>query len=108
MKTFKDWMEEGRVTSGFKNCERLLFADGNSISVQASSFHYCSPRTDCNSYNDYKAFEVGFPSRHFHNLDAFQDGPGDPLDSVYGWVPDTVIELIVKECGGIVGFVCLS
>jgi hypothetical protein len=104
MKSFKAWMEDGRVTEGFKNCKRLLLADGNSLSIQASNFHYCSPHTDLETYHEYEEFEVGFPSRHYELLEKFQDGSGDQTDSVFGWVPESVITHIIEESGGVVGF----
>jgi len=103
MKTFKAWMEEGCTTTSFKNTKPLLFADGNSLSVQASGLHYCTPRTDMPSYEDYTTFEIGFPTRHYDILESYKDGPGDQTETVFGWVPAHVIEDVIAESGGIVG-----
>lgn len=86
MKTFKMWMNEGKTTTGTKNTKPLLLADGNTLSVQASTFHYCTPRSDMPSYENYTAFEIGFPSRHYDILESYKDGPGDQTGSVFGWV----------------------
>lgn len=40
---------------------RLYCYDGYSISVQASEYHYCSPRL--NGLQDYQSVELGFPSK---------------------------------------------
>jgi len=104
MKTFTDYMNEGRKQQFFPNTQSLKFADGNSMSVQASSYHYCSPRTTFDDFGLYDSFEVGFPSKHYDSLEQYKDGPGDQTESVFGWVPKEVIEKIINDAGGVVGF----
>lgn len=72
----------------------ILCADGTIISVQASSTHYCSPKSD-------EAFA-------YSAVEVLIDKPNDPVgynrtDKVLTWViPETLMELI-KEHGGIIG-----
>lgn len=93
----------GRMYRG--NVSRIILADGGVMSIQASEFHYCQPRRNLDSYADYECFEVGFPSKHYPELDPYQDifTSDDPTDSVYGWVPKEVIEEIINRAGGVSG-----
>lgn len=85
------------------NVSRLILADGGVMSVQASEYHYCSPRTNLDSYAGYNSFEIGFPSKHYPELDQYQDVDGDPTNSVYGCVPKEVIEELINRAGGVSG-----
>lgn len=77
---------------------RIHCMDGTTLSVQASEFTYCSPRLN---YGPWSQVEVGFPSKHLPLLDPYQDGDGDPTDSVYGYVPIEIVEACIEACGGI-------
>ena len=104
MKTFTDWMQEGRTKQFFPNTRSLKLADGNTLSVQASKNHYCNPRNTFDDYSVYDSFEVGFPSKHYDSLEQYKDGPDVQTNSVFGWVPKEIIEKIVNDAGGVVGF----
>lgn len=66
--TIRDWLEKPVRTQTCsdgsyeiqENRPRLYCKDGYSISVQASSFHYCKPRLD--GIQDYESVELGFPA----------------------------------------------
>lgn len=75
---------------------RVKCTDGFTMSVQASSNHYCIPREDGEGY--YSAVEVGFPSETEPGL--FEYGSND---DVYGFVPIDVVQEICDKHGGIVG-----
>ena len=72
----------------------ILCTDGTIISVQASSTHYCSPKSDA-------AYAYG-------SVEILINYPNDPehynkTSKVQSWVtPSEVLELI-KEHGGIIG-----
>lgn len=91
--TVKDWlakpvrMKEIGIQA---NRPRLYCNDGYSISVQASEFHYCSPRL--NGLQDYKRVELGFPSMEDELINEYADGGDDYTDTVYGYVPIEVVE----------------
>lgn len=77
----------------------VVCADGFKMSVQASGFHYCSPRA---SHGGWYQVEVGFPSERVEALMPYIDGRPDeyPTETVYGYVPlDTVAEVIVAHGG---------
>ena len=85
---------------------RITCADGVSLSVQASKFHYCSPRTDDpNHWTDYFDVEVGFirdaDGNAFTppaNWSEYADG-AFPSD-VYGYVPTEMVKAFIEEHGG--------
>ena len=74
-------------------------ADGFRMSVQASEYHYCSPRT-----NDavYHCVEVGFPSECEWELMPWAEDPDTPSDTIYPFVPVTVIRAVIEKHGGMV------
>lgn len=78
--------------------KRILCRDGFSLSIQASEFHYCEPR---NNQRPYTHVEVGFPSEREELLMPYAEDQEHPTETVYGWVPRSVIEaVILKHNGG--------
>ena len=88
------------------NNPRIFFNNGGSVSVQASKTHYCDPRNDNGPYSE---MEVGFPSEGTvipDELMRYVDGNIDdedfsPYKSVYGYVPVSIIKMMVAANGGI-------
>ena len=82
----------------------IVCADGESLSVQASRTHYCSPRTDSGPYG---SVEVGFPSVSPPDTWAeYFDGDWETDDhtgSVYAWVPVALVREFIEAHGGEVG-----
>lgn len=76
----------------------IFCADGFNFSVQASRGHYCSPRDDSGPWSH---FEVGFPSEKVDSLMEYAENPEEPTETVYGWVPASVIEEIIVAHGGV-------
>ena len=70
----------------------ILCADGTTISVQASSGHYCSPRSD-NPDRGYGAVEVWVTNKWGVNLTE------DPE----GWIPAGRVMELIAEHGGAIG-----
>lgn len=78
---------------------RVYCMNGDSLSVQASSMVYCTPRSN---HGPWYQVEVGYPSRAFEKLkDYAEDWDAGPTDTVYGYVPIEIVEDIIAECGGI-------
>lgn len=78
-------------------CPHIECADGLRLSVQASHFHYCVPRTDGGPYS---SVEVGFPSERIEELMPYADEPESPTQTVYGYVPVEIVEAVIKAHGG--------
>jgi hypothetical protein len=75
-------------------------ADGFTISVQASTFHCCSPRA--NGLSEYDTVEVGYPSAPTHELDPYKYDKHRKGCQVYDHVPFSLIQSILDQHGGIV------
>ncbi len=93
------------ITAGVtykENAPRLTMANGESLSVQASRTHYCSPREDAGPYSK---VEVGFPSVAPPDSWAeYFDGDWENEDrtgSVYGYVPIELVAEFIEANGGI-------
>jgi len=84
---------------------RIVCADGFSMSVQAQSTSYCTPRQ---AEGPHTHMEGGFPSSVplDPELLAYREkiyvGEDDPCDTVYPYVPREVFEREFKLHGGIV------
>ena len=81
-----------------ENRPRLLCNDGFSISVQASKFHYCSPRLD--GAQDYEKVELGYPSNEDELINDYAEDD-NYTRTVYGYVPIEVVERLIEKHGGI-------
>ena len=80
------------------NIPHIVCADGTRLSMQASLSHYCTPRDDKGPWRE---VEVGFPSRELTGLMAWAEEPDEPTETVYGYVPLSVLADIVDSCGGL-------
>ena len=83
---------------------RIICADGFSISVQASSFHYCLPREDNIPHTH---MEGGFPSSppldpELLGMAEMMNEGRDPTQTVYPYVAREVFEREFALHGGIV------
>jgi hypothetical protein len=78
---------------------RLECEDGFSMSIQASSKHYCSPRED-HSY-PYKEVEVGYPSMEEACLLPYAEHEDDPTGTIYVDVPIELVDKLIEKHGGI-------
>ena len=80
---------------------KIVCVDGTTLSVQASSTHYCSPRDDEGPYYE---VEVGYPSIRPEPWDQWREYCEDsdnPTDTVYGWVPIELVHALIALHGGI-------
>jgi hypothetical protein len=92
---------------------RIKCADGFSLSVIAHYGAYCSPRSawdhrgkPCGPFTE---VEVGFPSERpepWEPVDGdlhwsrFAEEPDNPIGTVYGWVPVSMVRALVRAHGG--------
>ena len=75
--------------------------DGFTMSVQASYFHYCTPRA--NGWETvYTSVEVGFPNKKEDLLMDWAEDNDNPVDTVYAYVPASIIRNIIHKHGGMV------
>lgn len=77
----------------------IVCADGTTLSVQASSAHYSTPRANTGPYS---AVEVGFPSSIMSRLLKYaEDAGADPTRTVYPFVPIAVVAAAIDRRGGL-------
>ena len=78
---------------------RLILKDGTSLSVQASEHSYSSPR---DNKGPYTKVEVGFPSGTPPEAwKEFAEDWENPSNTVYGYVPLSMVMLYIGAHGGI-------
>lgn len=108
MKSFNEWMNEGRAPrfndSEYYFNKRVVCADGFSISIQANNGAYCKPRRDIKDISSYYEFELGFPSDKDELILHYAEDPDCPVDTVYPYVPRYLVEEMIESHGGIVAF----
>ena len=100
MDIVNEYMKNNRETDWF-GVKHLHCNDGFSMSVQAHSGAYCSPRTDPTDTDYYFKVEVGFPSEREELLMKYADDYDNPTDTVYGYVPVEVVQEVIEKHGGI-------
>ena len=84
----------------FKIYKKIKCKDGFSMSVQAGETQYCYPReTGADKYTE---VEIGFPNRTEDLLLEFAEDGKRPTETVYGYVPASVVSLVIAKHGGIV------
>ena len=94
------YFDENRKPDGMMwRCPKIKCADGFTLSVQASNFHYCTPREDSGPYLE---VEIGFPSAKEDLIMEYAEDENDPTDTVYGWVPIDIVEQVIENHGGMV------
>lgn len=105
--TVRDWLKKSVRTYTCsdgsyeiqENRPRLYCNDGYSISVQASSFHYCKPRL--NGIRDYESVELGFPSTEDELINEYAENDSIYTQTIYGYVPIEIVEKLINKHGGI-------
>ena len=85
---------------------QLLLKNGTTLSVQASEFHYCTPKTDePKHWEDYYTVEVGFitdnTGQQVNPPESWRDYADDGFPSdVYGFVPVRLVKDFISLKGG--------
>ena len=72
--------------------------DGFVMSVQAGQSLYSEPRDVADSYEE---AEVGFPSEEESLLSTYAEDGENLCDTVYGYVPCSIIDQVIEKHGGI-------
>ena len=80
--------------------EKVVCADGFSMSVQANENAYCTPRIT--GAENYSAGEIGFPSHPEEIIKEWAEDQDDLTGTVYGYVPVSVVTNVLAKHGGVV------
>jgi hypothetical protein len=81
-----------------RQAPRIHCADGFSLSVQASDFHYCVPRDNAGPW---AMVEIGYPSADPELIAEYAEDPGALTDTVYSCVPVALVDELIALHGGI-------
>ena len=76
----------------------VVCRDGFEMSVQAGQSNYSTPRDVVDSYED---AEIGFPSAEESLIARYADDEENLCDTVYGYVPCSIIDEVIEKHGGI-------
>ena len=76
----------------------VVCKDGFEMSVQAGQSLYSEPRDVADSYEE---AEVGFPSEEESLIARYADDEENLCDTVYGYVPCSIIDEVIEKHGGI-------
>ena len=83
-----------------KHYDRVVCADGFTMSVQASAYNYCQPQEP--AADRYETVEVGFPTAKEPMLMPYAETPENPTDTVYAYVPVELVTNVIVKHGGMV------
>lgn len=74
--------------------------DGTTLSVQASTNHYCEPR---NNFGPYTRVEVGYPSEEPPDTWSpyAEEEPNEPTKTIYAYIPIELVNFFIASHGGI-------
>ena len=89
------------ITRQVKTVPKLVLNDGTTMSVQASSFHYCNPRND---YGPYHEVEVGYVEDKDGNAVVFETPNykcSGRWSDVYSFIDTHVLMDFIEIHGGI-------
>ena len=84
------------MTSSF--CPHVICKDGFKMSVQVGQSNYSTPKDNVDNYEE---AEVGYPSEEETLLAKYAEDDTSLCDTVYGFVPCTLIDRVIEKHGGI-------
>ena len=92
---FKNVNQTRYERSSEKRIKQMCFGDLK-LSIQASEYHYCLPREDCDYYYE---VEVGFPNFDFSEdfIRSYAEDIGTPQDTIYAYVPISELSKEISE-----------
>ena len=76
----------------------VVCKDGFKMSVQAGQSLYSEPRDVADSY---ERAEIGYPSAEESLLTSYAEDGDNLCDTVYGYVPCSIIDEVIEKHGGI-------
>ena len=97
-KAFKNIENHGPELTTIRVYKNIVCRDGFNFSLQAGPSHYSEPKAIADKY---EAWEIGFPSDEEPLWMEWQEPGNIPTESVYGWVPNNVVNSVIQRHGGI-------
>jgi len=88
--TLQEFMNDKDVVMGDYQRAHAKCADGLTVSIQASRWHYSEPRQ---TFSDkFESLELGFPTERDELIMPYAQSPEYPTETVYPYVPWDVVE----------------
>jgi hypothetical protein len=84
------------MTSSFT--PHVVCKDGFQMSVQAGQSNYSEPKDVADSYEE---MEVGYPTEEEYLFAKYAEDEENLCDTVYGYVPCSIIDKVIEKHGGI-------
>lgn len=97
MKSITQEFLKNSYVSKYETRSRVVCKDGYSISVQASEYHYCTPRINLEDGYYYEV-ELGFPNEYDELIDGYAEDKGS-TDTVFPYVPIEVVDELIAKHG---------
>ena len=92
--------DQGNLVLDLKMNKKVVCKDGFTMSVQAGETQYCYPReTGADRYTE---VEIGFPNEPEDLLLEFAEDGDRPTETVYAYVPASLVTLVIAKHGGMV------
>lgn len=99
MFSLNEYLKNNRDSREFGRVPRIVCKDGFSLSVQANRGAYSKPR---NEVGPWIQAEIGFPSERVEEIMPYCEDSENPTETVYAYVPVSLIEKLIEDHGGIV------
>ena len=92
---FKNYNQTSFERNSERRIKQMCFGDLK-LSIQASEYHYCSPREDCEYYHE---VAVGFPNFDFSEyfISSYAEDIVTPQDTIYAYVPISELSKEISE-----------
>lgn len=101
---FNDYMMDPTTSflhlGGVKVKYHIQCKNGNTFSIQASEMHYCTPQSDTGPWTHYEV-GYGLDVASHKLLEPYQQKFLGPSQDVYEYVPEAVIEELLRMNGGV-------
>lgn len=75
----------------------IVCNDEFTVSVQASAFHYCAPKDNCDKYTH---VELGCPSKSDKLISEYARNKSRPRQTTYALVPVEVVQQLIDKHKG--------
>jgi hypothetical protein len=95
-----DYVNEYLATARRPVAEHIRCADGATLSVQASSLHHCTPKSDTGPWEAVEVWYIKGPKGNNVSVTSWNQW-GDGLYDPYGYVPIRLVNDFIKRHGGL-------
>jgi hypothetical protein len=95
-----DYVNEYLAKADRPVAAHIRCADGATLSVQASSLHHCTPKSDTGPWEAVEVWYIKGPKGNNVSVTSWREW-GDGLYDPYGYVPIRLVNAFIKRHGGL-------